>query len=118
MAVHLAALPGPLTLTLTLTLAVVAVVAVVLARLLLALVLFARRLGQHAGVMLGVLEEALLGHAVARKLGVAGERKVFLDDLLGGAADLAFGAGAVEHAVDDIAKRALAAGLVTRTGFG
>ena len=60
----------------------------------------------------------LLGHAVARKLGVAGEREVFLDDLLGGAADLAFGAGAVEDAVDDIAKRALAAGLVTRTGFG
>ena len=79
---------------------------------------FLLRLAQHPRVVLGVLEEALLGDAVAGELRVTGQREVFLDDLLGGAAHLALGAGAVEHAVHDIAQRALVAGLVARTGLG
>ena len=73
---------------------------------------------QHAGVMLGMLQEVLLGHAIISKLGIARQRQIFLDDLLGRATDLAFGTGAVKDPVDDIAHGTLAVRLVTRTGFG
>ena len=72
-------------------------------------------LAQHAGVVLGVLQEALLGHAVMGQLGVARQRQVFLDDLLGRAAHLALGARAFEHAVDDVPKGTLAVRLAART---
>ncbi len=84
---------------------------------LLALGHFLLRLAQHSRVMLGMLQEGLLGHPVTRQLRVARQRQVFLDDLLGRAAHLAFGARAVEDAVDDIAQRTLAVRLVARTGF-
>ena len=62
----------------------------------------AGRLGQHTGVMLGVLVKVFSGDTVIRQLCIAGEKLVFLDDLLRRAAHLAFGAGTVEHTVDDI----------------
>ena len=94
-----------------------AVMVAVLLLLLLAAFLLAQRLTQHAGVMFGVLEEVLLRHAVAAKLRVAGQREVFVDDLLRRAAHLAFGAGAVEDAVDDVAKRTLPVRLRPRAVF-
>jgi hypothetical protein len=73
------------------------------------------RLGQHPGVMLGVLLEILGGDTVARELRIAGELVVLVDDLLRRAAHLALGAGAVEDAVDDIADRPVAVRLRPRT---
>ena len=97
-------------------------VAIIVARkaVLLALTLghFALRLAQHSGIMLGMLKKALLRDAVVRELGIAGQGQIFLDDLLGRAAHLALGARGIEDTVYDIAKRALAVRLVTRTGFG
>jgi len=78
----------------------------------------ARRLAQHPRVMLGMLQEVLLGHAVIRQLGVARQHQVFVDDLLGGATHLALGSRTVEDAVNDIAERALTVRLGTRTGLG
>jgi hypothetical protein len=63
------------------------------------------RFGQHAGVMLGVLQKVLSRHAVTAQLGVARQQLIFIDDLLRGATHLAFGARAVENAVDDIPER-------------
>ena len=80
--------------------------------------LLALRLTQHAGVMFGVLQEVLFGHAVIRQLRIARKHQVFVDDLLGGATHLAFRPRTVKDAVDDIANRALAVRLGTRTGFG
>ncbi len=72
--------------------AIIAHVVITACRLvLLALGLFALRLAQHAGVMLGMLQKALLGDAVIRELRVTGECQVFFDNLLGGATHLAFG---------------------------
>jgi hypothetical protein len=50
---------------------------------------FALRLGQHAGVVLGVLHEVLGSDAVIGHLGVAREDLILLDDLLRRAAHLA-----------------------------
>ena len=63
---------------------------ILLARLLLGGHL-ARGFGQHAGIMLGMLQEILGSHAVIRQLRVTGEHLVFLDDLLGRTTHLAFG---------------------------
>jgi len=60
-------------------------------------------LGQHAQIVLGVLGKVLGIDAVARKLRIAVQLGVFLDDLLGSAAHLAIRTGAVEHPVDDVA---------------
>ena len=79
---------------------------------------FLLRLAQHSRVMFGMLQKGLLGHAITRQLRIAGQGQVFFDDLLGRATHLAFGARAVEDAVDDVAQRAaLAVRLVARTGF-
>lgn len=67
-----------------------------------ALVNLALGFGQHAQVMFRMLLEIFHRNAVIAKLGVARQLVVFVDDLLRGAAHLAFGTGAVEHAVDDI----------------
>ena len=97
----------------------IAVAVAVQPRLLrLTLGLLAQGLAQHAGVMFGVLQETLLGHAVVRQLRIARKGQVFLDNLLRRAANLALGAGAVKHPVDDIAQRTLAVRLVARTGLG
>ncbi len=76
------------------------------------------RFGKHAGVMLGVLREILGGNPVIRQLAIAGELLIFLDDLLRSATHLAFGAGAFENAVDDIAEGARAVLLGTRARLG
>ena len=68
--------------------------------------LFAHGFGQHAGIVLGMLLEVFHRHAVIGELRIARERLVFLDDLLRRSADLAFGPGTVEDAVDDVADRA------------
>ena len=68
----------------------------------------ARGFGQHAGVMLGVLAEVFSGHTVVGPLGVTRQHLIFLDDLLRRTAHFAFGARAVEDAVDDIAEGARA----------
>src|SRR5690606_32141595 len=86
-----------------------------LAGLALTLGQLALRPAQHAGVLLGMLQETLLRHAVAGQLGIARQRQILVDDLLRRAAHLPFRAGAVEDAVDDIAQRALAVRLVART---
>ena len=102
--------------------AVLATLPAILVVLLLARLLlgghFAHRFTQEAGVMLGVLQEILGGHTVIRQLGIAGELLIFLDHLLRRTAHLAFGAGAFEDAVDDIAEGARAVLLGTRTGLG
>ena len=65
------------------TVTVVTVIAVIIL-LMLALPLFllarkfALRLAQHTGVVLGVLEEVLLGHPVIAELRIAGEHQVFV----------------------------------------
>ncbi len=74
-------------------------------------------IAQKAGVVLGMLEEGLGGDAVVAKLCVAGEDEVLLDDLLRGPPHLAIGTRALEHAVDDVAKRPRAVRLGTRTGL-
>ena len=56
--------------------------------------------------MFGMLEVILRRHPVAGDLRVAGQRLVFVDDLLRRAAHLAVGSGALEHAVDDVAHAA------------
>ena len=94
-------------------------VALLITRLLIALLLLALprlllggklalRFGQQAGVMLGMLVEVLGGDTIIRQLRVAREEDILFNDLLRGAANLAFGAGAVEDAVDDIANGARA----------
>ncbi len=88
-----------------------------LARLLLSR-LFAHRLGQKPGVMLGMLQEVFRGHAVIRQLGITCQKLIFFNDLLRRAAHLAFGARAVEDTVDDIAERARAVLLGTRARLG
>jgi hypothetical protein len=65
--------------------------------------LIALRLSEHPGVVLGMLQEALGGHAVAGQVRVTRQRLVLVDDLLRGAPHLAVGACALEDAVDDIA---------------
>jgi hypothetical protein len=69
---------------------------------------------QDALVMLGVLEEVLRHHPVARGLGIARQRQILVDDLLRRAAHLALGAGTLEHTVDDVAV-GLAPPAATRT---
>ena len=79
---------------------------------------FALRLAQHAGVMFGVLQEILSRDAIIRQLGIARQHLIFLDDLLRRATHLALGPRAFKHPVDDIAERARAVLLGTRTGLG
>ena len=85
--------------------------------LLVALTLFllgrhlAHRLAQHTGVMLGVLEEVLSGDPVVGQLGIPGEKLILLDDLLRRATHLAFGTGAVEDTIYDVAEGARAVRL-------
>ena len=76
------------------------------------------RLGQKPGVMFGVLQKVLGGDAVIRQLRVTGEELIFLDQLGRGATHLAIRARTVEHAVDDVAERARAGRLRTRTRLG
>ena len=98
------------------------ILATTLLILLLACLLFdghlARRFGQHAGIVLGVLQEILGGHAVIRQLGIACQHLVFLDDLRRGAAHLAFGSRGIEDAVDDVADGARAVLAGTRAFLG
>ena len=85
-----------------LLLALLLLVALLLVALLLLFVLLAAGVGlglgfalcfsQHARVVFGVLEEVLGGHAIIRQLRIPRQKKVFVDDLLGGAAHLALGA--------------------------
>lgn len=77
-------------------------------------ILLALRFAQHAKVMLGMLLKILSRDTVVGQLRVTGKLVVFVDDLLRGAAYLALWAGAVEHAVDDVADRALAVPLGPR----
>lgn len=65
----------------------------------------ARGFGQHAGVMLRVLQEILGRDPVVRQLGIAGKYLIFLNYLLRRAAHFAIRARAVENAVYDIANR-------------
>ena len=75
-------------------------------------------LGQHARIVFGMLEEVLRGHTIVAQLRITREHQVLVDDLLRGSTHLALGAGAVEHAVDDIAQRARAVRFGTRAGLG
>ena len=77
--------------------------------------LFTLRFGQHAKVMLGMLLEVLSRDAVTSKLSIPRKLIVLVDDLLRRTAYLAFGTGAIEHTVDDIADRPVAVVLVPRT---
>lgn len=77
----------------------------------------ALRFTQHAGIVFGMLQEALFGDTVMGQLGVPRKRQIFFNDLLRGATHLALGPRAVEDTVDHIAKRALAIRFTTRTGF-
>ena len=79
---------------------------------------FTLRFGEHTRVMLCVLQEILGSDAIIGNLGVAREHLVFLDDLLRSATHLAFGAGAVEDTIDDIAEGARAVLLGTRARLG
>ena len=67
--------------------------------------------------MLSVLLEIFGCDTVIRQLRVAGELVILVDNLLWRSAHLAFRAGAVKHAIDDIARRTVAVVLVPRTGF-
>jgi hypothetical protein len=64
--------------------------------------------------MLRVLLEVLERDTVIAELRIAGKLVVLVDDLLRGAAHLALGPGTVEHAVDDVADRAVAVPLGPR----
>jgi hypothetical protein len=104
-------------------LAVAITILTVLHRLrLLALLLFGGHLavgfGQHAGVMFGVLAEIFRRNPVIRPLRIACQHLIFFDNLLRRATHLAFGARAVEDAVDDIAEGARAVRLRTRARLG
>ncbi len=63
----------------------------------------ALRLGQHSGIVLGMLGKILSPDSIARQLGIAVQLRVFLDDLSGRAAHLAVRSRTVEHAVYDVA---------------
>ncbi|OIQ72466.1 hypothetical protein GALL_459060 [mine drainage metagenome] len=73
------------------------------------------RLTQHAGVMFGVLQEVFMRHAVIGQLRIARQLEVFLDDLLRGAAHLAFGTRRFKDAVDDVSHRTRTVRLGTRS---
>ena len=89
----------------------VALITLFLTFTLLRFLLFAARFllflgfGQKANVVFGMLLKVLGIHAVARELGVAMQRLVFVDDLLRGSPHFPLGARAVEHPVDDIPGR-------------
>jgi hypothetical protein len=88
-------------------------VAVELLLLLAGAVDLALRLGQHAGIMLGMLGKILGTDAITRKLGIAVELGVFFDDLCGRAPYLAIRTRTVKDAIDDVsATRAKIAVLV------
>ncbi|SDZ80447.1 hypothetical protein SAMN05444370_101438 [Rubrimonas cliftonensis] len=72
-----------------------------------------RRGAEQADVVLGMLEEVLRHHPVARSLRVAGQDLIFLDDLLGRSAHLAFRTGAFIDAILDVALGLAAVVLVT-----
>ena len=76
--------------------------------------LFAKRLGQHAEVVLGVLLEILCRNAIIRELGIPGELIILVDDLLRRAAHFAFRAGTVEDPVNDVPDGTIAVVLVPR----
>ena len=75
------------------------------------------RLAQKPGVMFCVLQKILCRHAIVRELRITRKDQILLDDLLRRATHLAFGAGAVEDAVDDVAYGARAVRFRTRAGF-
>ena len=79
---------------------------------------FALRFAQHPGVMFRMLQEILGRNPVVRQLCIAGKEQIFLNDLLRRTAHFAFGARAVEDAVDDIADGARAVRFRTRAGLG
>ncbi len=68
-----------------------------------ALVHFALRLAEQAQVMFRVLLKVFGRYAIIAQLRITRELVVFLYDLLRRAAHFALGAGAVKHAVDDVA---------------
>ncbi|SDZ12738.1 hypothetical protein SAMN05444004_106134 [Jannaschia faecimaris] len=107
-------LPG-----LTTILVALLLVALLLVALLLPRVDFLLRSGQHTGVMLRMLLEILDCHAITGQLGVTRQLIVFIDDLGGRTAHLAFGAGAVEDTIDDVSATLLVSVtvLVPRTGL-
>ena len=72
-------------------------------------------LGQKPRVMLGMLLEVLARHAVIREERVTRQLRVFVDDLLRGAAHFALGTGTVEDPVDVIGGRAVTVILPART---
>ncbi|MFT6450863.1 MAG: hypothetical protein ACJA06_000343 [Halocynthiibacter sp.] len=79
-------------------------------------VLFALSFAQHPGVMLCVLLEILERHPIIRELRIARKLVIFLDDLLRRTAHFALRARTFEHAVNNIANRAIAiVRLRTRT---
>lgn len=63
----------------------------------------AHRFAQKPGVMLGMLHEVFGGNPVIGQLCVPAQLLIFLNQLLRCSTHLAFWAGAVEHAVDDVA---------------
>lgn len=104
-------LPGPTGLVAILLLSptVVAIVSgalrigVVTLRICPALLLLALGLAQKSAVVLGELQVALCGNAVACNLCIASERLILIDDLLGRTPNLAVRACTLEDAVDDVA---------------
>ena len=70
-----------------------------------ALIDLALRFAQKPEVVLGVLLEVLGRDPVVTEAGIAGKLGVLVDDLLRGSPHLAFGAGTVEHPIDDIPGR-------------
>jgi len=106
------ALPSPATNIALLPVIVAVIAAWLLPALGTALFLFGRhlahRFAQHAGIVLGMLHEVLVRHAVIRQLRVAGEVLVLFDDLLRRTAHLALGTRRVEYTVDDVAEGARA----------
>jgi hypothetical protein len=80
---------------------------------------FALCLTQQAQIVFCVLLKVLSGHTVIGQLGVARQLIVFVDNLLGRTAHLAFGTRAVKNPVYDIApRRTVAVILDPRAGFG
>jgi hypothetical protein len=85
--------------------------------LLLARILFTLGFGKHPKVVLGMLLKVFRRDPVIRQLRIARQLVVFVDDLLRRAADFSLGTGRLEHAVDDVADRAVAVPLGPRAVF-
>ena len=87
---------------------VVAAIPTALVILLLAFGLLAHRFAQKPRIMLGMLKERLLCHAVVGQLRIARQSQIFFNDLLWSSTHFALGPRGVKDAIDDITQRALA----------